>query len=173
MKVKEVTTEIEYKDIIDNCKIIFLNKFKKYGRSWVAFRPHSMTDQILIKIVRLRSLDSGVKCLVKDESILETLYAIYNYSIIRIMIEDNQELVIDPINHYEIIQESIFELMKIKNNDYGEVWRQMRYGSILDVIYSKLLRVIKQEKNDNEINLEEFKDIANYSIFASIFQLDL
>lgn len=166
----EVSNETDYFNFSAKADSIFNQKFKKYGESWKAFRPYSMTDQILIKVLRLRSLDSGRKNLVKDESIEETLIAIFNYSIIRIMLESGYD---DPVKTYNDFRRSIFELYQKKNNDYGEVWKQMRYGSIIDIIYAKLLRVIEAENRNEKINQEEFKDIANYSVFASILQLDL
>ena len=90
-----------------------------------------------------------------------------------LFLEDFQDGDDDPVEPYNEFRRSIFELYQKKNNDYGEVWKQMRYGSIIDIIYAKLLRVIEAENRNEKINQEEFKDIANYSVFASILQLDL
>ena len=46
-------TDIAYKNIVENCKQIFLNKTNDYGTSWRVLRPISLTDQIYItKYVR-------------------------------------------------------------------------------------------------------------------------
>ena len=149
---------------------MFLQKHSDYGKGNIlSGKELGIAFRISEKAERLKNLLMSGNT-PENESIEETLIAIFNYSIIRIMLESGYD---DPVETYNDFRRSIFELYQKKNNDYGEVWKQMRYGSIIDIIYAKLLRVIEAENRNEKINQEEFKDIANYSVFASILQLDL
>ena len=69
--------------------------------------------------------------------------------------------------------EIVKSLMKDKNHDYGEAWRDMRISSLTDLIIQKLLRVKQIEDNDGETLICEgvdanYQDIINYSVFALI-----
>ena len=66
-----------------------------------------------------------------------------------------------------------FELMKNKNHDYDEAWKDMRIASFTDLILQKLLRIKQIEENDGKTIVSEgieanYQDIANYAIFALI-----
>lgn len=68
------------------------------------------------------------------------------------------------------------ELMRKKNNDYGESWRLMRVQSITDQILTKIHRVRQIEENDGHSEISEgrrseYIDIINYCVFA-IYKLD-
>jgi hypothetical protein len=65
------------------------------------------------------------------------------------------------------------ELMFNKNHDYGEAWRDMRIGSICDLILTKVLRTKMIEDNDGKTIASEgidanYRDMINYAIFALI-----
>ncbi|MCB0765519.1 MAG: DUF1599 domain-containing protein, partial [Flavobacteriales bacterium] len=65
------------------------------------------------------------------------------------------------------------ELMERKNHDYGEAWRSMRLGSLVDLILMKLLRIKQIEDNAGATLVSEgidanFLDIVNYAVFAMI-----
>lgn len=146
------------------CDNIFRLKFKEYGKSWKAFRPKSLTDQIFMKIMRLRQLDEGTKQLVNDENHHDTLYAIYNYCIIRsIMNKDG-----DILELYTKGREAITELKIRKDNDYGSIWKELRIGTLIDLMLAKMFRIRNQEDTKGDLNIEELFDIANYAIFTSI-----
>ena len=60
-----------------------------------------------------------------------------------------------------------------KNHDYDEAWRTMRFGSIVDLILQKILRVKQIEDNDGETLVSEgleanYLDMVNYSTFCLI-----
>jgi hypothetical protein len=64
-------------------------------------------------------------------------------------------------------------LMEDKNHDYGEAWRDMRIGSLTDIILMKLLRTKQIEDNDGKTFISEgvdanYFDMINYAIFALI-----
>lgn len=156
---------IEIEEILKENMLEFSRKYQNYGISWKAFRPSGMTDQIYIKLKRIIELDSGTKSLVEDESIEDTLRAIYNYCIIRYLMVIESE---DYIYEYKKVQEHIYNIMLKKNTDYGSVWKEIRLSSIYDLMMAKLFRIIEMENNKTFYNYEEFYDIANYSIFAII-----
>jgi len=50
-------TDEQFKEVLKRCLSIYLVKLDNYGPSWSIFRPETITDQILIKILRIRSLE--------------------------------------------------------------------------------------------------------------------
>jgi hypothetical protein len=171
-------TAIEYKQVIRECKEIFINKTLDYGTAWRILRLPSITDQIYIKAQRIRSIqDKGVQQV--DESISSEFVGIINYCVIALMqmeFKDNEELEIPAekvsILYEKHISETLALLMK-KNHDYGEAWREMRVGSMTDIILMKLLRVKQIEDNQGKTRISEgvdanYQDMINYSVFALI-----
>lgn len=82
----------------------------------------------------------------------------------------------DTIRIYnEVVAESQ-ALMRAKDHDYGESWRDMRIESITDQILVKINRVRTLEELDRkgesskvaEGRESEYRDIINYCIFAII-----
>ena len=63
---------------------LFLKKTKDYGTSWRILRPKSMTDQISIKIQRLRSIQEAGVQKVSDPLEGEFIGAL-NYSIMALI----------------------------------------------------------------------------------------
>ena len=77
------------------------------------------------------------------------------------------------IEWYDTIRNEAFELMKSKNHDYGEAWRDMRISSLTDLILAKILRIKNIEDNQGETKVSEgvegnYFDMLNYSVFALI-----
>ena len=65
------------------------------------------------------------------------------------------------------------DLMKKKNHDYGEAWRDMRVSSLTDLILQKIFRVKQIEDNDGATLVSEgidanYFDMLNYAVFALI-----
>jgi hypothetical protein len=74
---------------------------------------------------------------------------------------------------YEKHLQETFQLMKDKNHDYGEAWREMRVSSLTDLILQKLLRVKQIEDNQGKTLVSEgidanYQDMINYAVFALI-----
>jgi len=168
----------EYDSIITKCKQIFAKKMKDYGTAWRILRISSLTDQIFIKAQRIRNLQILGKRKV-DEGQDSEFIGIVNYSIISLIqiklgITDKPDLnAKSAIEHFDKEVRSIFELMKNKNHDYDEAWKDMRIASFTDLILQKLLRVKQIEENDGKTIVSEgieanYQDIANYAIFALI-----
>jgi hypothetical protein len=65
------------------------------------------------------------------------------------------------------------ELMRNKNHDYGEAWRDMSNESFIDLIMMKIQRIRQIIKNDGKTIMSEgieanYFDIINYAVFALI-----
>ena len=168
----------EYDVASAKCKDIFIKKMKDYGCAWRILRLSSLTDQIFIKAQRLRSIEMKGSQKV-GEDIRNEFIGIVNYSIIAlIQLEkgiaeqpdiENEEVQALYLKYYNESK----ELMKSKNHDYGEAWRDMRVSSLTDLILQKLLRVKQIEDNQGKTLISEgidanYFDMINYSIFALI-----
>jgi hypothetical protein len=140
-------------------------------------RPKSITDQILIKALRIRSIEEKGETKV-GESIEDEFIGIYNYCIIGLIQlknwDTNKEFSASEIMaFYDHELEATRELMLKKNHDYGEAWREMRVSSFTDLILMKLNRTKQIEDNAGITIVSEgidanYRDMMNYSIFALI-----
>lgn len=167
----------QYQEQIQKCRDLFEQKNKDYGTSWRILRPTSVTDQILIKALRIRSIEEKKENKV-GESIHDEFIGIYNYGIIGLMQlkywNDEREFSFDEImNMYDKELNETKELMLKKNHDYGEAWREMRVSSLTDLILMKLNRTKQIENNNGQTIVSEgidanYRDMMNYSIFALI-----
>ena len=173
-----MTTENQFDSIINNCLEIFSKKMKDYGSAWRILRLPSLTDQIYIKAQRIRGLQTN-KTKKIDEGQVSEFIGIINYSIMSLIqielgVVDEPDMDIDfAVVNYKKQIEIVKSLMKDKNHDYGEAWRDMRISSLTDLIIQKLLRVKQIEDNDGETLISEgvdanYQDIINYSVFALI-----
>jgi hypothetical protein len=171
-------TAIEYKQVIDTCKALFIKKTSDYGTAWRVMRLSSITDQIYIKAQRIRSIqEKGVQKV--EDGIQGEFVAIINYCImamIQMKLEASTELEMNVeqlLPLYTKAVDETFELLQNKNHDYGEAWREMRVSSITDIILMKLLRVKQIEDNQGKTLVSEgvkanYQDMINYAVFALI-----
>ena len=173
-----MTTDQQYDDIISQCKKIFLLKSKDYGTAWRILRTSSLTDQIFIKASRIRSIQEKQTSKV-DEGADAEFIGIINYSIMAMIqlehpVNGGYEMDVDKAaSLYDVYVKQTKELMKEKNHDYGEAWRDMRVSSMTDLILMKLLRIKQIEENEGKTLISEglkanYQDILNYSVFALI-----
>jgi hypothetical protein len=172
-------TTTQYQQVIQQCQAIYLKKYQDYGSSWRVLRPISLVDQIYIKAMRIRQLQSGVDSKINEDKAGEWR-AIVNYGIMAcIQLEINEynnnwELSLnEATNFYNTHSKIIFELMLAKNHDYGEAWRSMSEESFADLIITKLMRIKQIISNDGVTQISEgidanFHDIVNYAVFALI-----
>ena len=129
-----MTTENQFDSIIDNCLEIFSKKMKDYGSAWRILRLPSLTDQIYIKAQRIRSLQTN-KTKKIDEGQVSEFIGIINYSVMSLIqielgVVDEPDMDIDSaVVNYKKQIEIVKSLMKDKNHDYGEAWRDMRISS--------------------------------------------
>ena len=173
-----MTTENQFDFVIKNCLEIFSKKMKDYGSAWRILRLSSLTDQIFIKAQRIRSIQNN-KTQKIDEGQASEFVGIINYSVMSLIqidlgVVDEPDMDIDTaVINYKKHIEIVKSLMKDKNHDYGEAWRDMRISSLTDLIIQKLLRVKQIEDNNGETLISEgvdanYQDIINYSVFALI-----
>ena len=171
-------TAVEYREVIATCKTLFEKKTRDYGTAWRILRLPSITDQILIKAQRIRSIQEKGSQKV-DDPIKDEFVGIINYCIIamiQIALSDSGKTDLrfedlEPL--YDEAVNETFELLQNKNHDYGEAWRDMRVTSITDIILMKLLRVKQIEDNAGRTLASEgvkanYQDMINYSVFALI-----
>ena len=171
-------TDQQFETVIWKCREIFLTKMKDYGSSWRILRIPSLTDQVLIKANRIRSIESkGTRKV--DEGIIPEYIGIVNYSVmalIQLELGEEGEMILSPDEAEHLYNKHIYatrDLMSKKNHDYDEIWREMRLGSLTDIILMKLMRIKQIEDNLGKTFISEgidsnYQDIINYSIFALI-----
>jgi hypothetical protein len=170
------STEIEYSEIINDCFEIFSKKNLDYGASWKILRLPSITDQIFIKAQRVRTIqDKGFSRV--DEGQIPEFIGIINYCVMALILIDNNQAGDDDLTSlsrkYTAEIEEVKTLLFNKNHDYGEAWREMRIGSMTDIILMKLLRIKQIEDNEGKTIVSEgikagYQDIINYSVFCLI-----
>ena len=173
-----LTTSVQFEQVIASCRDLFSKKMHDYGAAWRVLRPSSITDQIYIKVNRIRTLQmTDVKMV--DESEEDEFVAIVNYSIIGLiqlekgLSDDLNESPEEILKLYDQYAKEARELMERKNHDYGEAWREMRISSITDLIYQKVLRTKQIEDNKGKTLVSEgldanYFDMLNYAVFCLI-----
>ena len=75
-----MNTEQQYQEVVAECRALFAKKLHDYGASWRILRPSSLTDQIMIKALRIRSLETKAEQRV-DEDVDNEYIGIVNYGI--------------------------------------------------------------------------------------------
>lgn len=168
----------QYDEVINECRNLFSHKLEDYGAAWRILRLSSVTDQIFIKANRIRSIQKNQFQKVEDDEKSEFI-GILNYSIIALIqlelgVVDTPDISnTEALNLYDEQVEIARNLMKIKNFDYGEAWRDMRISSITDLILQKILRIKQIENNQGKTLVSEglnanYLDMLNYSVFSLI-----
>jgi hypothetical protein len=171
-------TNIEYSDVINVCRDIFIKKTTDYGTAWRILRPSSLTDQLFIKAQRIRTIQETGQNKV-GERIEDEFVAIVNYCIMALIqlkettLKEQELAPEQALNLYNKYAEEAFQLMSKKNHDYGEAWREMRVSSLTDLILMKILRVKQIEDNSGSTLISEgidanYFDMLNYAVFALI-----
>lgn len=190
-----VSTEFpEYDVQAARCRYVFVTKTKDYGASWRVMRVSSLIDQILIKVLRIRSIEEkgGVQKI--SDSVESEYVGIANYSVMT-LIQLNSDSCCAPESGRaklsdpdvtgepgsEEIHQPLFDsfmkeartLMEKKNHDYGDAWKEMWISSLTDLILCKILRIRQIMKNDGKTLVSEgieanLYDMINYSLFALI-----
>lgn len=171
-------TEKQFQHVIKLCRDLYEKKLHDYGPAWRILRLTSVTDQLLIKANRIRSLETKKVALV-NEGIRPEFIAIVNYGIIGLIqleLGVAQETDIDNAEALELYDKYArisMELMMRKNHDYDEAWRSMRVSSYTDLILMKIYRTKQIESNEGNSLVSEgvdanYMDMINYSVFGLI-----
>ena len=168
----------EYKEVIKACKEVFEKKTRDYGTAWRVLRLSSITDQIMIKAQRIRSIqEKGVQKI--EDGIQNEFLGIVNYCIMAIIqfelpADASMEMKFEEIDHlYDKTVDDTIALHKDKNHDYDEAWRDLRVSSMTDIILMKILRTKQIEDNKGKTIISEgvranYQDMMNYAIFCLI-----
>ncbi len=171
-------TLAQFREVVGACRALFLKKTADYGTAWRILRPASITDQLNIKALRIRSIEEKGKQQVADsvESEFEGLINYCVLALIQLELPEDAPLQLSPEevaqrydHHVEVNQ----RLLQSKNHDYGEAWRLMRVSSMTDLILQKILRIKQIEDNAGQTQVSEgleanYRDILNYAVFALI-----
>ncbi len=168
----------QFRDVVARCRDLFLKKTADYGTAWRILRPSSVTDQLYIKALRIRSIEEKGRQQVAD-SIESEFIGLVNYSIlalIQLQLPPETPMELKVIEVSALFDRNIDEnirLLEAKNHDYDEAWRVMRISSMTDLILQKLLRIKQIEDNAGALLVSEgleanYRDIINYAVFALI-----
>jgi hypothetical protein len=168
----------QFRAAVERCRTLFLQKTADYGTAWRILRPGSITDQLYIKALRIRSIEEKGQQQVAD-SVDSEYVGLVNYSVmalIQLELEADAPLELDLARATALYDHHIAEnirLLQAKNHDYGEAWRLMRVESMTDLILQKLLRIKQIEDNAGKTTVSEgldanYRDIINYAVFALI-----
>lgn len=171
-------TDLQFEETIAECRALFEKKLHDYRASWRILRPSALTDQLFIKAKRIRSIETKGEARV-DEGIRPEFMALINYGIIGlIQLEKGFADTVDmdapeALALYDRHASEALELMKRKNHDYDEAWRDMRVSSYTDFILTKIERVKEIERNGGQTLVSEgvasnYMDIVNYAVFGAI-----
>lgn len=171
-------TEKEFHNALAQCRKLFIDKMKDYGPAWRILRSPSITDQIFIKVKRIRTLQTVAERMV-DEGIEPEFIGIVNYAAMGVIqlqlgVVDQPDLSSEEATKlYDKVTNEAYELMTRKNHDYSEAWRDMRISSITDLIMAKVLRTKSIEDNGGKTLVSEgldanYYDMINYAVFALI-----
>ena len=173
-----MNTQEQFKEVMAECRSLFSRKLHDYGAAWRILRPSSVTDQILIKANRIRSIEiKGVTMV--DEGIYPEFIAIVNYGIIGLIqlelgYTDKEDITPEKaLEYYDRYAQTTLDLMLKKNHDYDEAWRAMRISSYTDLILMKLYRTKQIEALNGATLVSEgidanYMDMINYSVFGLI-----
>lgn len=171
-------TEKQYHAVLAQCRKLYIDKMKDYGPAWRILRTPSITDQIFIKVKRIRTLQTVAEQMV-DEGIEPEFIGIINYAAMGIIqlqlgVVDQPDLTSEKATAlYDKVTNEAYELMTRKNHDYSEAWRDMRVSSITDLIMAKVLRTKSIEDHGGKTIASEgldanYYDMINYAVFALI-----
>jgi hypothetical protein len=170
------STSEEFSAVKNVCRDIYVKKLQDYGTSWRIMRPSSITDQILIKARRIRSIEEKGTSKINEGRRPEFI-GIVNYAVIGIIQlrlgAGTTISVEEATSLYDSILQEATSLMSDKNHDYDEAWRQMRITSFTDIILQKLMRTREIESHNGKTIISEgidanYMDMINYALFALI-----
>jgi len=171
-------TKQQFDTVIALCKGIYEKKLRDYGASWRIMRPSSITDQLLIKAKRIRSIEIKKQSLI-NEGVTPEFIGLVNYGVIGLIqlalgFADGVDITAArALELYDKYITETKELMYAKNHDYDEAWRLMRVSSYTDLILTKLNRIKEIENNEGQVEISEgidanYQDIINYALFGLI-----
>ena len=91
----------QYKAVHNEAIELFKRKNEDYGDAFANFGPVGVIVRMGDKINRLSSITSSSVCLVKTESIRDTLIDLHNYAAMAIMLMDEKEEPLEKPRKYD------------------------------------------------------------------------
>lgn len=180
LQMMNENTEKQIVAAVAECRAVFAAKLTDYGAAWRVMRPASVTDQLLIKVKRIRTLEMiGEDSALVNEGIRPELIGIVNYGAVALNqcfhgIADEPDIDVDvALQIFDNVLANAVEVIREKNHDYGEAWRLMRPTSYTDLILTKLNRIRNIEDHHYLVEVSEnveshYYDCINYSLFGLI-----
>lgn len=169
------------------CKDIFEEKFGLYGASFCEMHLETLTDQLFMKatILKRRLTDRNKSQRLGFaffEGIRDEFAAVVNYGVIALWqggFGVLQSLVPEaPIKFYMDQMKAALSLICEKGADYGELWRELRIGTLADMIYTKVRRLkgIEDQYRFGSMTKEgyhkfagdQYRDLINYGLFGVV-----
>jgi hypothetical protein len=162
----------------------FIEKYKVYGNSFINHRIFSYTEQLYIKLIRIRNIEtSGVNHV--GDSLLDDWAAVMNYSIVALVhifglkAEGLFERISKEISleaflcYYDRELYGCISLLELKNGDYKDIWKELRLGCITDFVLAKIQRLRFMEGEEGigweehfDVYVSIYRDIFNYGLFV-------
>ncbi|AGW85883.1 hypothetical protein K645_521 [Blattabacterium sp. (Nauphoeta cinerea)] len=153
--------------ILEKCKKLFLEKLRDYGLSWKFFHNYSIIDQILIKLIRIKNIQSKGSQKIKEEKIEDTYIDIINYLIIiLIKIDISFTLQSHDVSHHDVILIYNEKLKKIKMNTdcMDKTLNKFSINSILE-------NILLLKMNQKKFFLKELEKFCFQTLIEIIFIL--
>lgn len=171
-------TSRQFDSVVAACRDIFSKKLHDYGAAWRILRPTSVTDQMLIKAHRIRTLEIKGTSRV-PEGIKPEFQGLVNYGAIGLIqlergFSDHADMTVEEaLKAYDEKLAQAKQLMLDKNTDYDEIWRHIRISSYTDLILTKLNRTKQMEDLGGQTLISEgidanYLDMMNYALFGLI-----
>ncbi len=177
---QERTTLDQCQDLVAQTGRTQAMKRAQYGPSLAVFRFSSLVEKIFIKAKRIRTIQETKANLVGD-SVQEDLAGIFSYAVLAIAKHRDGPASVDgpsawetpeaAQDSYDRITGEVLALLAKKNHDYGEAWRQLSSGTMIDEILSRTVRIesLSKAKEDTSAAIEDqLFDVANYALFLLI-----
>lgn len=150
----------EFKTITDELINIYTTKDDKYGNSLQHVSISTFVDIIMSKQMRCLNIYDTNTQSVNDETIIDTMYSIANYS--AICLSSMSDFKIEPI-----YIESL-EIMNDKNKDYNSAWLRYDNLTFIELIGIKVNRMKNECSKPNNQDIDVIKDamydIINYAM---------
>ena len=189
-KQETETTKEEDTDLRDTfklCKDIFEEKFGLYGSSFCFMHPETVTDQLYMKATilkkRITDRDKGERFkYFFFEDVCGEFAAVVNYGIIALrqggFCLPDSGVPESPTKFYTDQMEAALSLISEKGIEYGELWREVRIGTLADMIYTKVRRLkgIEDQYRFGSMTKEgyhkfagdQYRDLINYGLFGVV-----
>lgn len=101
-----------YKYFVDNAKMLMMDKNHDYGEAWRKMRVSSLTDIILMKLMRIKQIEDNDSKTIVSEGLPANYYDIINYAVFALIkinrdTEVNDDVASQDISRTDVNQESI------------------------------------------------------------------